>query len=88
MADEDSPFEFVTVPALPETSARTLKKLAADKEWYRRRCIADSHPERLFHATWPLAFANHCIEDTREAAHHLAAHVRGAYPDELIIFDN
>lgn len=84
----ESVFEYVTEPAptLPACSRATLQLLADEREYYRRRVVADNQAERLFDLVYERTRNGWFIADTRETARSLAANIKTA--DGLIINDN
>jgi hypothetical protein len=85
---EDSFFEFVTVEPLPDTSRRTLQLLASEREYYRRRVVADNQAERHFDLAWPRVSAAWLLDDTKETAQRLAAKIQNSSFDGFILSDN
>jgi hypothetical protein len=83
----DTPVETQT---LPESSRRTLAQLACEKRDFRAVMLARGHSEQMFDAAWPRSFFGWLLEDSREAARSLAAHMRAAnsYEVSLIFLDN
>jgi len=62
----ESVFEYVTEPAptLPACSRATLQLLASEREYYRRRVVADNQAERHFDLAWPRVSAAWLLDDT------------------------
>lgn len=73
MIEEETPFEYVALNAapalaltLPACSRATLRRLADDEAFYRRRAMERGYPPRVVDLCLQRALVEWAAEDTRE----------------------